>query len=584
MADRLSLRDRIGGPQAFSLRVWLILTIAAVPFMLLIDQHGIFTRTSLRDALVATIAVGIVTGAAFLAVARLRRPQQSLTVAAAVAIALGIAVLRAVAGPLVLDALGEDVSVASRLLATSLPIALLLLTINAGLASLVVLREQRSALLTTLVELRGRQLQQQALREAITNALLTNVLTATDDLRRRVTDSVPADSAAERLEVADALRGTAMGSLRDLSHQLHAPAPVPDERRSGFLRVFLGTLATNPLWPRQTAVVSAAISTFGVALVTEQSAGTIGVAETIGVAFVSVALQFAFVWASLRGIVALGSRWRLPGVVALVLAIVATTAVSTAKTLVLLDLLGNSSSASLVATSTFVAILVVLGTTVAMATQQSQAAMIESLRTTVAESEADAIARNHELVRSSRILARYVHGTLQSRLLAAALAIEQAERDDDPAGYEMALEQARAALSLPDAFTTRGDDLATALAQTVELWQGFAAITVDRSSALPEPDAERVQDVCRVVEEALANAMRHGNATTIGITVHAADGALEVAVTDDGSGPGHGRPGLGSTLFDLTGPWTLVPRAGTPGAVLTVRLAERAPQLAPQPA
>lgn len=587
MTERLALRDRVGGRHAFSWRVWLVVVLVGAPFLLLIDQNGSFTATSLRNLAIATIATAAVLGALFAIVRGARPPERSLPLLVSVAVALAAAISRVVLGPLVLRALGEDVSVVERLVGTALPVAILILALNAGVEALAHLREQRAQLLAALVELEQRKLQQQALTEAMTNALLTNVLTATADLRQRVGDVAPGDSAADRLDIASALRTTAVGSLRDLSHELHRTGASPGLRTPSLLRTFLTALRTNPLWPRETAFVSALIASFGAALVSVQTAqsGAIGDAiTTLALVVAWAASQFALVWVGLQGIVALGERWRVPGLVRLTLAIFFTAAISVARTAFTLSLLQDSAGMSLVLTSGATALLVVLGTTFAMATQQSRETLIETLRTTVDASETEAIARNHELVRANRTLARYVHGTLQSRLLASALAIEQAERDGDPAAFDAALEQARAALSLPDAFVAPTDDLTTALQQVAELWDGFAVVTVDLPAPIPHPPAETVLDLCRIVEEAVANAMRHGDATAITIAVTTADdGALEVVVTDDGAGPGGGRAGLGTALFDLVGPWTLASRDDGPGAVLTVRVAQQALTLSPQP-
>ncbi len=586
MTEYASLRDRIGGPHAFSWRVWLIVTTVGIPFSVLIDLHGVLSLTTVAHVATATAATGATSALIFLAVARLRPPACSLPVAVAIAVALLTSVMRAVLAPVILGQLGEDISVTERLIATALPVTILILALNAGIESLTTLREQRSALVTTLIELNERKLQQQALTEAMTNALLTNVLTATVDLRRQVVDAAPPDSADERLEVAAALRSTAMGSLRELSHDLHASSFAHEARGPGLLRTFMTALRTNPLWPIETAAVSALIASFGAIFVGVRFSAAdqpTAVIATLAIVIVWVVTQFLGVWLALRAIVVLGDHWRLPGMVKLLLAISATAIISAARTAITFDLVGAPSGSSLIATSVAAALLVVLGTTVAMATQQSQEDLVESLRTTVDASEAEAIARNHELVRASRTLARYVHGTLQSRLLASALAIEQAERDGDPAAFDAALQQAREALSLPDAFAAPATDLAAALQTTVDLWQGFAAITIEVPVPAPTVDPETVADLCRVVEEAVANAMRHGDATTITVAVTATDERLDVVVTDDGTGPHGGGPGLGTTLFDVTGAWSLVARQDRSGAVLTMRMPQRARRLVPQP-
>jgi len=223
-----------------------------------------------------------------------------------------------------------------------------------------------------------------------------------------------------------------------------------------------------------------------------------------------------------------------------------------------------------------VSLLVVVLVNAAMASELSQETIIERLHATVDATETEAQARNRELVRASRTLARYVHGTLQSRLLASALAIEQAERAGDPAGFDRALEQAREALLLPEVLPSPATELATAIDQVTALWQGIAKITVDITQPISPLPSSRITDICLLVEEGVANAMRHGSAQAVAITLAPReDGNIALTIVDDGVGPAGGSPGLGSSIFNQasTMPWTLTPRTSGSGSVLEVVVA-----------
>jgi signal transduction histidine kinase len=84
--------------------------------------------------------------------------------------------------------------------------------------------------------------------------------------------------------------------------------------------------------------------------------------------------------------------------------------------------------------------------------------------------------------------------------------------------------------------------------------------------------------VYRIVQEALTNCVRHAKATEIAVTVHAAGGALDVTVRDNGvgidparRGGGFGLRGIEERVRELGGTIT-VTSAPDGGAVLAVRL------------
>ncbi len=165
--------------------------------------------------------------------------------------------------------------------------------------------------------------------------------------------------------------------------------------------------------------------------------------------------------------------------------------------------------------------------------------------------------------------ARMLHGSVQSKLAACALAIDRAAMTDDAAVYEAAINQARAVLATPLAWINDPRDpetLSAEINKKVDLWQGLAGITAFVAPALKQYTGEKVDVVGEVVEEGLCNAIRHGGASTIAVQVDldgdGPDLLIRVRVLDDGCGPPQDpRPGLGSALLDdaCEGRWELVP-------------------------
>lgn len=570
----MTLQRRFGGPAAFSLTVWIVVCATSLLALALASDVDLSTTNGRIRGGLAFLAGVILTGAVFLLIRRLRPAGRDLRLRTTVLLTVGVALVRTAAFIPIANPGGVDTGFAtgSQVVASTIATMLTILVMNAVMESVSTHRRLRAELTATLVDLRHQQLQQDALGEAIDHALLAEVLTATDSARQQMDATTPLHTPGDRLAIADALRATAVGPLRSLSHRLDATEGATPLAETRFLRVLISTVRTHPLWPRETAAVSALVAGTSVIYLRREEASAGGVLTTLLLVLGSIAIQFGAVWLSLAAITACGRRLSAIAAMAIPLAVIATAATSLGRS----DLFDAYTAASIsgrsVSLVVIVSVLVVVLVNAAMASQVSQETIIERLHVTIDAAETEAQARNRELVRASRTLARYVHGTLQSRLLASALAIEQAERTGDPAGFDRALEQAREALLLPEALPTPTTDLALALRDSMGLWSGLATIDMDLPGSLPMLSSALVTKICLIVEEGVANAMRHGAATAVGVALTAADRRITITITDDGVGPTGGAAGLGSTVFDRAGssPWQLAPRPDARGSVLSV--------------
>jgi len=107
----------------------------------------------------------------------------------------------------------------------------------------------------------------------------------------------------------------------------------------------------------------------------------------------------------------------------------------------------------------------------------------------------------------------------------------------------------------------------------IERWDGLLDITVDVAvTADPPPTVTRY--LLPVINEGLANALRHGLAHSVNVTVAEHDDHIVVDIIDDGVGVRGGSPGLGSALFDEVsrGHWSITPAASGSGTHLRVPL------------
>lgn len=185
--------------------------------------------------------------------------------------------------------------------------------------------------------------------------------------------------------------------------------------------------------------------------------------------------------------------------------------------------------------------------------------------------DASARARLSALV--ARDAARMLHGPVQARLTACALAIDGAVATRDIDAYAKALREAHDVLGspmAPEACAELDRTVEDGTAQIASLWRGLVNVHRDLGPGTGEVGGRQAVLVARICEEAVTNAVRHGGATEVQIHVRFGDGGLHVNVRDNGTGPAGGPPGLGTTMIgDATeGRWSLGSAPGG-GGVLT---------------
>ncbi|MGA0184431.1 MAG: sensor histidine kinase, partial [Candidatus Nanopelagicales bacterium] len=171
----------------------------------------------------------------------------------------------------------------------------------------------------------------------------------------------------------------------------------------------------------------------------------------------------------------------------------------------------------------------------------------ESLRALEDSSQANLaqrLARERSLAVFARANAEHLHGTVQTTLNACAAAIDQAAASGNAADFARAVDRAITILNT-DAYLNPTDtahsptheDVATALQHVRDQWFGLVEISVTVTQASDDPpDSEATSRVRRIVEECVANAVRHGGAGHIDIAVEVSENDLSVVVIDDGQG------------------------------------------------
>ena len=193
----------------------------------------------------------------------------------------------------------------------------------------------------------------------------------------------------------------------------------------------------------------------------------------------------------------------------------------------------------------------VLAPAIVASLNANRAAVLEQFRDEAEGVRISQLAQSRQLAALTRDAARHLHGTVQTRLIACAGAIEQASRAGDVAQFREALRMSVAILEAP--VFDDADGAGRTVAQEMELrcspWQGLCTFDIVIDPALAGERGDVTTALGKVVEEGIANACRHGLATAISIAIEPAGGDVEVTITDNGTGPGGGDPGLGTTIL-----------------------------------
>jgi PAS domain S-box-containing protein len=182
--------------------------------------------------------------------------------------------------------------------------------------------------------------------------------------------------------------------------------------------------------------------------------------------------------------------------------------------------------------------------------------------------------------REQRRIGQDLHDGLGQQLTAIELMCQSLKSDLQAAAPELlehvskmsaflreAVTQTRALAHGLTAFMLDASGLQAALAELTERTSAMSRVKCRFVCPMPVPidDSETAGHLYRIAQEAVGNALRHGDATEIVVTLERTDGAVVVKVADNGRGLGKGKkPGTGIGLQVMRH------RADTIGAELTV--------------
>jgi hypothetical protein len=563
MTDAVPLRYRIGGRWVISWPAFALLAVASLLMSLqrLAAQSesfgsGLILATGIAD----TVMIGLAMVLADRTVLR-NRAVTPVSLPVLVAVGVGIGLVLAATNILAGRWTGLYAGAPDITIIRSVVIALIvILGVAAVRAEADYYGRRRTELVGQLLEIRARDRALATLSAGMRASIQEEIDDATRGIREQLS-ATPA-TAREREDFARGLANAVDRDLRPLSQRLNAvtAAPLPPPT-TGVGRTLWSELRVQPLL---TAGVGAALSYLFLSPIVGLVEGVIR-SMAVG-AYLLIGTSLTLWLARRSGRV---DRWQLPVATVLSGTLIGTNSAAvhqftdawTGAPLILAIIVGTPLSIAVASLITWVR------------TRWSGA--IGDLTMDVDEAQLDALAANREFVRVSRELAQYVHGTLQSHLLATAFAVDNAGRSHDPELVTAAINGARAAFDRPGEPTTDdGHDLAAALAEQAAVWEGFVDLATDIDPSLRGLPRRQAAPIARVVEEAVSNARKHGSARSVSVHVRRVEQGggqcARITVIDDGSGPVDGRHGMGSSLLDETAPgaWSL-DRGPDGGAVLT---------------
>lgn len=418
--------------------------------------------------------------------------------------------------------------------------------------------DKRESLVSEAAKLMSTQSTQRELVEDVRATITRAVDVELQPARREVSRQIAALQSLSRDELpgSGSLKDAAHDSVRSLARGLGSPqAAKPD--RIGVFGTIRSIVQTQPFHPAPLAVIYAAIN---LPTLVQSRGGTQGIIDVI----LGVGLIFLIL---ISGNALMRSGRYRHDVVFL-----ATFAVLQVPTVLFFLLVSRETSVPLldIATSVIISFLLVLVTSSLGSWQQRQQSAQRTFQELLSEETIETLAHTRIAADEARQAAQTLHGPVQARLAACAVAMDQAAAAGDLDLYRDSLARAQEALDsplFPDP-PLADSSIEESVLRATGLWSGLLDVTADISEGLASAtdSGGRIESI---VEEALGNAARHGRAKRLQVSVSDVGDSTVIEVHDDGKGFTDFRPGLGSRLFDKTtgGRWSVTPGSALGGCV-----------------
>lgn len=552
------VQQRVGGRWAVSLRLYLgIAPIAIAANVVFVGAHP--TPQGALATFAASVASYLVMGAALLvANATVLRNRRTRPVRVSTVVVVGIfaGLARAISAMSFGALLGlptlSSGDVVSRLVSGSLLGACLIPFGAYVMASISDFRHERRRLVAQRVAVR-RAVVHDREHVAELGALLTSVGLEPgilDDAASSLTKAVDESNEGAFLDgsdIASRLREVAEHTVRPVSHRLMGAAQDVEPPRLRLRSIVRAALHQDPFpiaavlliwlissWPGEWARWG-----FGSSIV------IVGSTMALIVIFYVLGRRLVRVWPAGRFAI----------FVAVMLAVVA---VASAVAWVFIPgMTIEQLTTNAVAAAVWLPVLTLVTSIASSAFRQADE-LVADLAREVNEAQIELLAVDAEAAQQLRRLARYLHADVQPRVLAAAW---QVQSGDDASSVDVSMRIEELARSLRDvgmAMSFAAEE-APGLKDVVDRWHGL--VQVDIASDVEGGSTGPSREVVELIDEAIANAYRHGRARHVRVSSRLDQERWVIVVDDDGKGPQHGEPGLGSAIYSRACPggWCLSP-------------------------
>jgi signal transduction histidine kinase len=166
-------------------------------------------------------------------------------------------------------------------------------------------------------------------------------------------------------------------------------------------------------------------------------------------------------------------------------------------------------------------------------------------------------------IRNSDI-AQYLHGEIQAGLTASSLLLQQAAKSGDSDLANEALERAAGLLNQDhtNISYTRMATPEVKLEKIIAGWAGIAEISISLPPSV-QLDETVLRNAVALIEEAIANSIRHAHATEIKVSSVLKNELLTINIISNGDSMVKGKAGLGTKIFnDLASEWNYASESG----------------------